>query len=82
LEIHYTPQHGSGLNIAEIELSVLSRQCLDRRVPDFPTLAAEVAAWQDRRNATGGTVDSRFTTDDARIKLKRLYPSLHEEQST
>ncbi len=82
LEIHYTPKHGSGLNIAEIELSVLSRQCLDRRVPDFPTLAAEVAAWQDRRNATGGTVDSRFTTDDARIKLKRLYPSLHEEQST
>ncbi len=82
MEIHYTPQHGSGLNIAEIELSVLSRQCLDRRVPDFPTLAAEVAAWQDRRNATGGTVDSRFTTDDARIKLKRLYPSLHEEQST
>lgn len=76
LEIHYTPKHGSWLNIAEIELSVLSRQCLDRRVPDFATLAAEVAAWQDRRNAAGGAVDWRFATEDARIKLKRLYPSL------
>ena len=78
LEIHYTPKHGSWLNIAEIELSVLSRQCLDRRVPDFATLQAEVAAWQDRRNAAGGAVDWRCTTEDARIKLKRLYPSLHE----
>jgi DDE superfamily endonuclease len=78
LEIHYTPKHGSWLNIAEIELSVLSRQCLDRRVPDFATLAAEVTAWQERRKAAGGTVDWRFTTDDARIKLKRLYPSLQE----
>jgi hypothetical protein len=78
LEIHYTPKHASWLNIAEIELSVLSRQCLDRRVPDFATLAAEVAAWQECRNATGGTVDWRFTTDDARIKLKRLYPAVHE----
>src|SRR5688572_2027411 len=78
LEIHYTPKHGSWLNIAEIELSVLSRQCLDRRVPHFATLAAEIAAWQDRRNATGGTVDWRFTTEDARIQLKRLYPSLQE----
>jgi hypothetical protein len=78
LEIHYTPKHGSWLNIAEIELSVLSRQCLDRRVPDGATLQAEVAAWQERRNAAGGTVDWRFTTDDARIKLKRLYPSLQE----
>jgi hypothetical protein len=76
LELHYTPKHGSWLNIAEIELSVLSRQCLDRRVPDFATLAAEVAAWQEHRNATGGHVDWRFTTADARIKLKRLYPSL------
>jgi len=76
LEIHYTPKHGSWLNIAEIELSVLSRQCLDRRVPDVATLQAEVAAWQDRRNAAGGAVDWRFTTDDARIKLKRLYPSV------
>ncbi len=78
LEIHYTPKHGSWLNIAEIELSVLSRQCLDRRVPDFATLAAEVAAWEQRRNTAGRVVDWRVTTTDARIKLKRLYPSLHE----
>ncbi len=78
LEIHYTPKHGSWLNIAEIELSVLSRQCLDRRVPDVATLQTEVAAWEDRRNQTAVTVDWRFTTDDARIKLKRLYPSLQE----
>jgi len=76
LEIHYTPKHGSWLNIAEIELSVLGRQCLDRRVLDFATLAAEVAAWQDQRNTAGDTVDWRFTTADARIKLKRLYPSV------
>ena len=78
LEIHYTPKHGSWLNIAEIELSVLGRQCLDRRIPDKAALAGEVAAWQERRNAAGGTVDWRFTTDDARIKLKRLYPSIQE----
>jgi hypothetical protein len=78
LEIHYTPKHGSWLNIAEIELSVLSRQCLDRRVPDFESLQAEVAAWQERRDATGTKIDWRFTTKDARIKLKRLYPSLQE----
>jgi hypothetical protein len=78
LEIHHTPKHGSWLNIAEIELSVLSRQCLDRRVPDFATLRAEAHAWQGRRDATGHTVDWRFTTQDARIKLKRLYPSLQE----
>ena len=78
LEIHYTPKHGSWLNMAEIELSVLSRQCLDRRVAYFETLAAEVAAWEERRNAPGIKVDWRFTTDDARIKLKRLYPSLQE----
>jgi hypothetical protein len=77
LELHYTPKHGSWLNIAEIELSVLSRQCLDRRVPDAATLQAEISAWQDRRNAAGSGVDWRFTTADARIKLKRLYPSLH-----
>ncbi len=76
LEIHYTPKHGSWLNMAEIELSVLSRQCLDRRVPDFETLEAEVEAWQDRREAAGGKIDWRFDTEDARIKLKRLYPSL------
>ena len=64
--------------MAEIELSVLSRQCLDRRVPDYETLEAEVAAWQERRDAAGGKVYWRFTTEDARIKLKRLYPSLQE----
>jgi transposase len=78
LQIHYTPKHGSWLNMAEIELSVLSRQCLDRRVPDFETLQAEVAAWQERRDETGSEIDWRFTTTDARTKLKRLYPSLQE----
>jgi hypothetical protein len=78
LEIHYTPKHGSWLNMAEIELSILGRQCLDRRLPDFAALEAEVVAWHDRRNAAGGRIDWRFTTDDARIKLKRLYPSIHE----
>ena len=76
LEIHYTPKHGSWLNIAEIELSALSRQCLDRRIPDQATLQAEVAAWADRRNAATATVDWRFTAADARIKLKRLYPKI------
>lgn len=78
LELHYTPKHGSWLNMAEIEFSVLSRQCLSRRVPDRATLEAEVAAWQARRNAAAGPIDWRFTTADARIKLKRLYPSLQE----
>ncbi len=78
LEIHYTPKHGSWLNMAEIELSVLSRQCLDRRVPDFESLQSEVEAWQERRDATGNKIDWRFRTEDARIKLKRLYPSLKE----
>ncbi len=64
--------------MAEIELSVLSRQCLDRRVPNFETLEAEVAAWQDRRDEKGGKIEWRFNTEDARIKLKRLYPSLQE----
>jgi transposase len=78
LEIHYTPKHGSWLNMAEIELSVLSRQCLDRRVPDFESLQAEVSAWQERRDATTTKIEWRFRTEDARIKLKRLYPSLQE----
>jgi DDE superfamily endonuclease len=78
LEIHYTPKHGSWLNIAEIELSALSRQCLERRFRDEEALAAEVAAWEERRNCAAVTVDWRFTTADARIKLKRLYPSLQE----
>ena len=77
-EFHHTPKHGSWLNMAEIELSVLSRQCLDRRIPDAPTLAAEVAAWVQRRNQAGATVTWQFTTADARIKLKHLYPSLAE----
>jgi len=62
--------------MAEIELSVLSRQCLDRRIPDAPTLEAEVAAWVSRRNEAGATIDWQFTTADARIKLKHLYPSV------
>jgi hypothetical protein len=74
LEVHYTPKHGSWLNMAEIELSVLARQCLDRRIPDQATLQQEVAAWEAERNARGVIADWRFTTDDARIKLKRLYP--------
>jgi hypothetical protein len=78
LELHYTPKHGSWLNIAEIELSVLSRQCLDRRVPDFSTLAHEVAAWEARRNTAGSAVDWRFSAADARIKLRHLYPTIEE----
>lgn len=76
VELHFTPKHGSWLNMAEIELSVLSRQCLDRRIPDKQTLRRQVAAWQQERNGAEGTVDWRFTADDARIKLKRLYPSV------
>ena len=76
LEPVYTPKHGSWLDIAEIELNVLARQCLDRRIPDKPTLVREVGAWERERNATRKPVDWRFTTDDARIKLKRLYPQI------
>jgi hypothetical protein len=76
LELHYTPKHGSWLNMAEIELAVLSEQCLDRRLADRATLAREVAAWQAARNADGRGVDWRFTTADARIKLKHLYPAI------
>ena len=82
LEIHHTPKHGSWLNMAEIELSALATQCLDRRIADSDTLAREVAAWQDACNTQGGTVNWRFTTDDARIKLKRLYPSIQRGQGT
>lgn len=74
LELVYTPKHGSWLNIAEIELSVFSRQCLNRRISDLQTLRSEVEAWQTYRNQTARPVDWRFTTQDARIKLKRLYP--------
>jgi transposase len=76
LEIHYTPKHGSWLNIAEIELSTMSGQCLNRRIPDRETLEREVAAWEAERNALGGPVNWQFTTEDARVKLKRLYPSI------
>jgi transposase len=76
LEFHYTPKHGSWLNMAEIELSVLNRQCLDRRISDKDILIKEVAAWEQRRNQNSSPVDWRFTTEDARIKLKRLYPSI------
>jgi DDE superfamily endonuclease len=76
LDIHYTPKHGSWLNMAEIELSVLSRQCLDRRIPDQQFLEREVKAWEEKRNASPAPVDWRFTTENARIKLKRLYPTL------
>jgi hypothetical protein len=75
LELHYTPKHGSWLNMAEIEFGILQRQCLNRRIPDQQTLREEVAAWQDRRNTEAIDVNWRFTTEDARIKLKRLYPS-------
>jgi len=77
LEIHYTPKHGSWLNIAECELSVLSRQCTHRRIPDEQTLVDEMTAWRDERNADTARIDWRFTTADARIKLKHLYPRLH-----
>jgi transposase len=76
LEFHYTPKHGSWLNMAEIELSALSRQCLERRIPDGPTLIAEIDAWQSDRNNRTSKVNWQFTTADARIKLRRLYPSL------
>jgi hypothetical protein len=73
-EWHYTPKHGSWLNMAESELGVLASQCLDRRIPDKQTLSREAAAWQDRCNKHQTKADWRFTTADARIKLKRLYP--------
>jgi len=76
LEIHYTPKHGSWLNMAEIELSVLSRQCLDRRIPDQDALKREVATWQENRNASARPMKWRFTNEDARVKLKKLYPTL------
>jgi hypothetical protein len=78
LEIHHTPKHGSWLNMAETELSVLSRQCLDRRIDCKETMTSEVAAWEQARNARKSKIDWQFTTTDARIKLKRLYPSLHD----
>ena len=78
VEFCYTPVHGSWLNMVEIELSVLVRQCLKRRLPDVETLSREVAAWEAERNRLGASVDWRFTTADARIKLRSLYPSVKE----
>ena len=76
LEVHHTPKHGSWLNMAEIELSVLGRQCLDRRIETRGRLQREVAAWEEERNERGTVIQWRFTTTDARIKLHRLYPTL------
>jgi len=73
-EWHYTPKHGSWLDMAESELSVLASQCLDRRIPDKPSLIREVAAWEENRNKHHAKADWQFTTADARVKLKRLYP--------
>lgn len=76
LEIHYTPKHGSWLNIAEIELSALNGQCLDRRIPSMAEMRQEIAAWELDRNSRGAPINWHFTTDKARIKLTRLYPKL------
>ena len=76
LELHYTPKHGSWLKGAEIELAVLAEQCLDRRLADQATVEREVTAWEATRNAHRRGVDWRFTTEDARIKLKHLYPAI------
>lgn len=76
IEFHYTPKHGSWLNIAEIGLSMLSRQCLSRRIPDKETIQREIAAWTTNINESQKNINWRFTTDDARIKLKRLYPTI------
>lgn len=81
LEWHYTPKHGSWLNVAECELSVLARQCLDRRIPDLESLRREVAAWERERNAVGVVADWQFTTGNARTRLKRLYPIIETVKS-
>lgn len=81
LEIYHTPRNGSWLNIAEIELSVLSQQCLARRIPTSEKLASELNAWQKKRNQTASKVIWRFTTQDARIKLKHLYPVFEDVES-
>jgi hypothetical protein len=75
LEFHYTPKHGSWLNMAEIELAILSGQCLDRRIPDAGMVRTQSTAWETERNAKRVTIDWGFTASDARITLKRLYPS-------
>ena len=78
IQFHYTPKHGSWLNMAEIELSVLSRGCISRRIPDQETLKRDICSWQTRRNEQRTSMKWRFRTDDARIKLKRLYPSISD----
>ena len=75
LDFHHTPKHGSWLNMAEIELAVLGKQCLDQRLPDQPAVSKTIASWETRRNATHATVDWQFTTTKARRKLRRLYPA-------
>jgi len=77
LDFHYTPKHGSWLNMAEIELSILSRQCLNRRISDQDTLKQQVAIWQEKRNNIARPMEWRFTSEDARVKLKKLYPTLN-----
>lgn len=76
LEFHYTPKHGSWLNMVEIEFSILSRQCLDRRIPNIEILKSEVACWEKQRNDQKATVNWHFTTDVARVRLQSLYPSI------
>ena len=77
-EVHYTPKHGSWLDMAEIELSLLARQCLSRRIDNIGDLRREVTAWKTDRNSTGTKVNWQFTTTDARIKLRRLYPAIND----
>ena len=77
-EFHYTPKHGSWLDMAEIELGILGRQCLSRRIEDIDTLRKEAKAWEKNRNNAEAKVNWQFTTADARIKLRRLYPSIEE----
>ena len=76
LEIHYTPEHGSWLNMAEIENSAMARQCLSRRIPEKEVMEEETSAWANQRNEEGATANWRFRTEDARIKLRRLYPHI------
>ena len=76
VEVVYTPVHGSWLNMVEVEISVLVRQCLKRRLPDVETLRREAEAWAEERNRLGASVEWRFTTADARTKLRKLYPSI------
>ena len=82
LEFHYTPKHGSWLNMAECELAVLATQCLDRRIPNIKTLRDEIAAWQIQRNRHQAKINWQFDTDLARVKLKRLYPPVEQPEDT